>query len=60
VEGILIALGIVALLWILYRGVKGNKEAFSSANLSKSLTTMGVLALILILLVAFAVLALRK
>lgn len=59
-EGILVALGIVALLWILYRGIKGNKDAFSAENLSKSFTTLGIMALILIVLVAFAVFALRK
>lgn len=58
-EAILIALGVVALLFVLYRGVKGNKEAYSSENMTKSLRTLGILALLLIVLVAFAVLALR-
>lgn len=58
-ESILIALGVVALLWVLYRGVKGNKEAFSSENVNKSLKTLGFLALLLIVIIALAVMALR-
>lgn len=56
---ILTALGIVLLLWVLYRGIKGNPQAFSKENINKSLSTLGVMALILIALVAFAVMMLK-
>ena len=56
---ILLILGIAALLWLLYRGVKSTPQAFSRENLSKSLTTLGILGLILIAVVAFAVMMLR-
>lgn len=55
----LTALGIVLLLWLLYRNIKGNPEAFSSTNLNKSFMTLGLLALLLIATVAFAVLLLK-
>ena len=58
-NNLLMALGITALLWLLYRGVKNNKEAYSKENLNKSFQTIGILALLLIGLVAFAILALR-
>jgi len=57
---ILSALGVILLIWVLYRGVKGNPQAFSKENLNKSFLTMGVLALILIALVAFTVMMLKK
>lgn len=53
------ALGIVVLLYFLYQGVKQNKASFTGENLNKSFMTMGILALLLIVLVAFAVMALR-
>ena len=56
---LLTTLGIVFLIWVLYRGVKSNPQAFSGENLNKSFLTMGVLGLVLIALVAFAVLLLR-
>ncbi len=56
----LAAIGLTLLLWVLYRGIKGNPDAFSKANLSKSTTTLGVLALLLIGVIAFAVMMLRK
>lgn len=59
VTSILMALGITVLLWFLYQGVKQNKDSFSSENINKSLLTLGVLALILIGLISFAVIMLR-
>lgn len=55
-------LGIIAaafIMWYSYRYIKGNPEAFSAANFSKSFMTMGVLALILIGFIALLVLMLR-
>lgn len=59
-EAILVALGVVALLWLLYRGVKMNPSSLSRENLNMSLRTLGLLGLLLIALVAAAVLLLRK
>ena len=48
-----------AIVWILYRSIKGRPEQFSRENLSKSFASMGILALILIIFVAFLVMMLR-
>lgn len=57
---LLLTLGIMAMIWLLYRAVKSTPQAFSRENLSKSLTTLGFLGLALIALVAFAVMLLRR
>lgn len=54
----LMAAGLI--VWLLYRMIKGKPEMFSSANMSKSFSTMGILALILIVFVAFLVFMLRN
>lgn len=56
---ILIVIGILLLLWVLYRNIKGNPDAFSAMNLNKSFTTLGILALLLIAVVALAVMLLK-
>lgn len=56
---LLTAVGVTLLLFILYRSIKGNPQAFSKVNLSRSMMTLGILALFLIVLIAFAVMALR-
>lgn len=53
----LIAAGLI--VWVLYRSIKGRPEQFSRENFSKSFSTMGFLALILIVFIAFLVLILR-
>lgn len=53
----LIAAGLI--VWVLYRSIKGKPEQFSRENLSKSFSTMGFLALILIAFVGFLVFMLR-
>lgn len=40
--------GACFIIWILYKSIKGNPEAFSKENFSKSFTTMGLLAIGLI------------
>ncbi len=45
--------------WWLYRTIKGNKAAFSKENFFKTARTMGLLAIGLILLIAFCVMMLR-
>jgi len=57
---IIAILAIMALSWFLYRYVKENPgQTLSKENASKSLGILGVLALLLIALVGFAVMALR-
>lgn len=48
------------IIWYLYRTIKHQPEAFSKANFSKSLATMGVLALGLIGFVWLCVLYLQS
>ena len=47
------------IVWVIYRQVKGRPEQFSRANLTKSFSSMGVLALLLIVFVALLVVMLR-
>ena len=56
-------LGILAaglLVWFMFHVVKRSPDTFSSANFSKSLTTMGLLALALIAFIGFCILLLRS
>ncbi len=48
------------IVWLLYRQIKGRPEQFSRQNMSKSFSSMGILALILIVFVAVLVLFLRN
>ena len=43
------------IVWLLYRGIKGRPELFTRENLNRSFSTMGILAVGLILFVAFLV-----
>ena len=52
---ILAILGAGLLVWLMYAQVKHRPELFSKENLSKSLGTLGILALILILFVMLLV-----
>lgn len=45
--------------WLIYRNVKRAPQAFSRKNLGKSLSTLGILALILIAFIWLLVLLLR-
>ena len=56
---ILAALGIGLLVWMLYRGIRGNPEAFSKNNLNQSFWTLGVLTLILMGVIGVVVILLR-
>ncbi|GAB4223338.1 MAG: hypothetical protein Tsb005_18070 [Gammaproteobacteria bacterium] len=47
------------LIWLLWRGIKGNPAMFSRESLGKSFGTMGILALALIAFIAFCVFLLR-
>lgn len=57
---ILALIGAVMIIFILYRTIKGNPGQFSKENLSKSFSTMGILALVLIAFIALLVLILRN
>ena len=61
-ENVYQILGLLAaalIVWVLYRNIKGRPEQFSRENLTKSFSSMGVLALLLIGFVALLVLMLR-
>lgn len=45
--------------WMTYRFIKANPDALSRENVSKSITTLGLLALALIAFVAFLVMLVR-
>lgn len=53
-------LGAGLIIWILYRSIKARPEQLSRENLSKSFSTMGKLALLLIAFVALLVFVLRQ
>lgn len=48
-------LGAAMIVWVIYRNIKGRPEQFSRENLTKSFSTMGILALLLIGFVALLV-----
>ena len=52
-------IGAALIVWVLYRNIKGRPEQFSRANLTKSFSSMGILALLLIGFVALLVLMLK-
>jgi len=52
-------MGAVAIIFILYQTIKNKPEMFSKENLHKSLSSMGVLALLLIGFVTLLIVMLR-
>lgn len=52
-------IGAALIIWFLYRSIKGRPEQFTKKNLSKSFSTLGILALLLIGFVALLVLMVR-
>lgn len=56
---ILYVIGALFLLWIVYRSIRNNPQAFSRENLNKSFYTMAILALFLILVIGVLVMLLR-
>lgn len=52
--------GFCFLIWIMYRVITTNKQAFSKDNLNRSLKTLGFLALVLIGAVGLVVIWLRQ
>ncbi len=59
-NSILLVILSIVLLWVLYSSIKNKPEAFSAKNLNKSFFTMGVLAVILIIVIGLAVIMLKK
>ena len=59
-NSILLVILSIVLLWVLYSNIKNKPEAFSAKNLNKSFFTMGVLAVILIIVIGLAVIMLKK
>jgi hypothetical protein len=57
---ILSLVGAGLIIWIMHRTIKNNKAAFSRDNIQKSLSSLGVLALILIAFVGLLILILRQ
>lgn len=53
---LLALVGAGLIIWFIYRTIKGNPGPFSRENITKSFSTMGILALILIAFVAFLIL----
>lgn len=57
---ILFIVGALAMIFLLYRTIQSHREWFSSDNLQKSLFTLGVLALVLIVFISLLVLLLKS
>ncbi|HBI20988.1 MAG TPA: hypothetical protein DDY37_00105 [Legionella sp.] len=47
--------GAALIVWVIYRSIKGRPEQFTRENLTKSFSSMGILALLLIGFVAILV-----
>lgn len=52
-------IGAGLIIWVLYTRIKHDPQTFSRANLSKSFSTMGILALVLIIFVFLLVMLAR-
>lgn len=57
---ILYIIAAVLMLWLLVRMVKGNPQAFSKENLSKSFYTVGLLTLFVIAVIFICIFLLRS
>jgi hypothetical protein len=57
---ILVTLGSVFLIWWTYQSIIKNPELFSKENLNKSFSTMGMLAIVLILIIGLTITWLRS
>ncbi|STX27549.1 Uncharacterised protein [Legionella beliardensis] len=53
-------IGAGLIIWFMYRSIKNRPDLFSRENLSKSFSTMGILALILIAFVGLLILMVRN
>lgn len=57
---ILALIGAGLAVWLLYRYIRAQPEQFNRDNLMKSFSTMGILAIVLIIFVAFLVVIVRQ
>lgn len=57
---ILYIIGAALMLWFLVRTIRGNPQAFSKENLSKSIYTIGLLTLFIIAIICICVLLLKS
>lgn len=57
---LLLLAGAAAILWFAVHIIRNNPQSFSQANLGKSLYTVGLLALMILVLIALCVLLLRS
>jgi putative copper export protein len=53
-------IGAGLIIWILYQAIKNRPEQFNRENITKSFSSMGILALVLIVFVALLVLILKS
>jgi len=53
-------IGAGLIIWILYQTIKNRPEQFNRENITKSFSSMGILALILIVFVGLLVLILKS
>lgn len=58
--GLVVALVAGFLIWSLYQKVQHDRQAFSKENMGRSFHDMGILALLLIMLIAFCVMMLKS
>ena len=56
---LLYVIGAVLMAWFVYRVIRRSPAAFSGSNIGKSLSTLGVLALILIVFIGILVVLLK-
>lgn len=56
---ILLVILAAVLAWLTYKSIRANPEALTKQNLSKSFSTMGMLAIILIIFIGLCVYLLR-
>lgn len=57
---LLYLIGGILLIWLVYRSIRRQPQAFSRENLGKSFYTLGILALILIVFIGVLVVLLRN
>ncbi|MFY7698398.1 MAG: hypothetical protein ACOVQX_06290 [Legionella sp.] len=48
-------LGAGLIVWVMYRGIKANPHVFTKQNMHKSFTSMGILALLLIVFIGLLI-----
>ncbi len=53
-------IGAALAAWLLYRSIRGNPQAYSRENINKSIYTLGILALILIVFIGLIILLLKS